>query len=58
MLSIAQRLVRGGLHNAEPTTPSSLCFAENDIDLFEGTVGGFGVEEVDDWENEGVAEEV
>ena len=30
-------------------------FAENRVHFFEGTVGGFGVEEVDDGEDEGVA---
>ncbi len=31
------------------------CFAEDDVHFFEGAVGGFGVEEVDAGEYEGVA---
>jgi hypothetical protein len=55
VLSITLRLVLGCLNDAEPAAPAALCFAEDDIDLFEGAVGGFGVAEVDNWKDECVA---
>lgn len=32
-----------------------VAFAKNGIHFFEGAIGGFGVEEVDDWEDECVS---
>jgi len=51
VLSIAQRLILGCINDAEPAPPATLCFAEYDVDFFEGAVSGFGVEEVNDWED-------
>ena len=55
MLSIAQWLVLGNGHNIEPTRQAALGFAKDDINLFERTVGSFGVEEVYDGEDESVS---
>jgi len=55
MLSIAKRLVLGGLDNAEPATPAPLGFLEYVVDFFERAVGGFGVAEVDYGDDECVA---
>ncbi len=58
MFSIAQRLVLRSVTHKEPASPSFGGFAEYVVDFFEGAVGGLGVEEVDDWEDEGVSGEV
>lgn len=55
MLSIAKRLVLGGLDNAEPATPAALGFLEYVVYFFQGTVGGFWVAEVDYGNDECVA---
>ena len=49
--AIPSRLVAGDLHNGE----IGAAFAEDGVHLFEGAVGGFGVEEVDDWDYKSVA---
>lgn len=50
-LTVPPRLVAGDLHQGEV----GAAFAEDGVHLFEGAVGGFGVEEVDDGEYEGIA---
>ena len=48
ILAISQRLVFGGRDHREP----AFGLSENGVDFLEGAVSGFGVEEVDDWEDE------
>ena len=55
MLSIAKRLLLGGLDNAEPATPAALGLLEYVVDFFQGAVGGLGVAEVDYGNDECVA---
>jgi hypothetical protein len=55
MLSIAKRLVLGGLDNAEPATPAALGLLEYVVDFFQGAVGGLRVAEVDYGNDECVA---
>ena len=51
LLAIAPRLITGDFHEGEV----GVAFAEDGVHFFQGAVCGFRVEEVDDWEDEGVA---
>ena len=55
---IPSRFLPRNFHDLNPRPkPVSVCrgrFAEDGVHFFEGAVGGFGVEEVDDGEDEGV----
>lgn len=50
-LPIPSRLIAGDFHKAEV----GAAFAEDAVHFFQGAVGGFGIEDVDDGEYEGVA---
>lgn len=53
-LAIAARLIVRDLHDREPAG-GAFRFAEDAVHFFEGAVGGFRVEEVGYWDDEGVA---
>ena len=50
ILTISMRFFLCDLDDCE----DGIAFGEDGVHLFEGAVGGFRVEEVDDWEDEGV----
>ena len=51
LLTIPSRLIARDFDKGEV----GAAFAEDGVHFFQGAVGGFGVEEVDDGEDEGVA---
>ena len=51
LFAVASRLVAGDCDDGEV----GVAFAEDAVHFFQGAVGGFGVEDVDDGEDEGVA---
>ena len=53
MLIISSWLIARDFYDGE----IAVAFAEDGVHFFQGAVGGFGVEEVYDWDHEGVAVE-
>ena len=51
LLAIPSRFIAGDFHDGEV----GAAFAEDAVHFFQGAVCGFRVEEVDNWEYEGVA---
>lgn len=54
VLAITSWSVLRGLNDCEPALESTGCVSEDCVHLFERSICGFRVEEIDDWEDEGI----